>query len=169
MPGGLTCIHPWSVVGVVLLPVHHIKGRLECGHLSSVSHVLAIACTFALRESISLVFQAFPAQLYLSPCPAMWFQEYVWGSACETHSTFSLGVHALPKTHFHKAKVLITQALYTLTLVWSESLLLDHTRFVGLESVMVAFPIRLLSSLLMDRLSVMVDPRYTNSWTTSSL
>ena len=64
--------------------------------------------------------------------------------------------------------MLITQALYTLTLVWSESLLLDHTRFVSLKSVMAAFPIRLLSSLWMDRLSVMVDPRYTNSWMTSS-
>ena len=43
-----------SVVGLVLLvfslsPVRHIKGLLECGDLSSVSHVLAIACVFALR------------------------------------------------------------------------------------------------------------------------
>ena len=64
MPGGLICICPWSVVRVILLvfsllPVHHIKGLLECGHLSSVSHVLAIACTFALRECISLVSQPF--------------------------------------------------------------------------------------------------------------
>ena len=73
--GGLTCICPWSVVGVILLvfsllPVHHIKGPLECGHLSSVSHVLAIACAFALRECISLVFQPFPAPLchLVLPC-----------------------------------------------------------------------------------------------------
>ena len=31
----------------------------------------------ALRECISLVSQPFPAPLYLSPCPAMWFPEYV--------------------------------------------------------------------------------------------
>ena len=47
---------------------------------------------------------AFPAPLYLLFCPAMWFPEYVWGSACETHSTFSLGVHALSKTHFRNAQ-----------------------------------------------------------------
>ena len=70
----------------------------------SVLHVLAIACAFALRECISLVSQPLPAQLYLPPCPAMWFPEYVWGSTCETHSTFSLGVHALSKTHFLKAE-----------------------------------------------------------------
>ena len=109
MPGGLACIRPWSVVGVVLLVfslllVNHIKGLLECGHLSSVSHVPAIACAFALRECISLVSQPFPTPLYLLLCPAMWFPEYVWGSACETHSTFSHGVHVLSKTHFHKAK-----------------------------------------------------------------
>ena len=44
------------------------KGPLECGHLSSVSHVLAIACTFALRERISLVSQPFLAQLYAECC-----------------------------------------------------------------------------------------------------
>ena len=59
--------------------------------------------------------------------------------------------------------MLITQALYTLTLVCSASLLLDSTRYVSLESVVAAFPIRLLSSLLMERLSVMVDPKCTNS------
>ena len=58
----------------------------------------------ALRECINLVSQPFSAQLYLSPCPAIWFPGYVWGSACEIHSTFSVGVHALSKTHFHKAK-----------------------------------------------------------------
>ena len=42
-----------------LLPVHHIRGLLECGHLLSVSHVLAIVCAFALRECISLVSQPF--------------------------------------------------------------------------------------------------------------
>ena len=84
---------------------------MECGHLSSVSHVPAIACAFALRECISLVSQPFSAQLYLSSCPAMWFPEYVWGSACETHSTFSLGVHALSKTHFRKAECWL-QRLY---------------------------------------------------------
>ena len=71
VPRGLACIRPWSVVGITLLvfsllPVHHIKGLLKCGHLSSVSHVLAIARAFALRECISLVSQPFPAQLYLS-------------------------------------------------------------------------------------------------------
>ena len=34
---------------VGLLPVHHIKGPLECGHLPSVSHVLVIACAFVLK------------------------------------------------------------------------------------------------------------------------
>ena len=97
--GGLACIRLWSVVGFVLfvfslLPVHHIKGLLECSHISSVSHVLAIAFAFALRECVCLVSRLFPASHYLSPCPAMWFPGYIWGSACETHSTFSLGVRA---------------------------------------------------------------------------
>ena len=35
--------------------------------------------------------------------------------------------------------------------------------FVSLESVMAAYPIRLLSSLSMEMLSVMADPRYINS------
>ena len=34
-------------VGLSLSPVRHIKGLLECGHHSSVSHVPAITCTFA--------------------------------------------------------------------------------------------------------------------------
>ena len=79
--------HP---VGFSLLPVRHIKGLLECGHLPSVSHVPAIACAFALRKCISLVSQPFPAQLYLSRCPAMWFPEYVWGSICEHIQHFLL-------------------------------------------------------------------------------
>ena len=61
----------WSF-GVVLLvfsllPVHHTKGPLECGHHSSLSHVLANACAFALRECRNLVSQPFPTPLYLSP------------------------------------------------------------------------------------------------------
>ena len=43
------------------------------------------------------------------------------------------------------------------------SLLFNHTHFVGLESVVAVFPMSLLSSLSMERLFVMVEPRYTNS------
>lgn len=50
------------------------------------------------------------------------------------------------------------QALYTLISVCSVSLLFDHTRFVSWESAVTAFPIHLLSSLLRERLNVMIDP-----------
>ena len=132
---------------------------------SSVSHILVIACAFALRECISLISQPFTAQLYLSPYPAMWFPEYVWGSACETHSTLSLGVRALSKTQFHKAKCWLHR-LYIYRL-WYDLKACCWTILV-LWAWRVSWQ-PFLSSLSMVRLFVMVDPRYTNSWTTSSL
>ena len=71
---------------------------------SIASDVPVIAFAYAFRVCVFLVSQLFPAPHNLSPCPAMWFPEYVWGSACERHSTFSLDVHALSKTHFLKEK-----------------------------------------------------------------
>ena len=54
------------------------------------------------------------------------------------------------------------QALYTWTLVCSASLLLDQTLFVSQESVVAAFPVRLLIWVSRQRLLVIVEPNYTN-------
>ena len=68
----------------------------------------------------------------------------------------------------HCRRVLSTQALYSGTLECSASLLFDQTLLVCRESVVVAFPTRLLISVSRERLSGIVEPKYTNSWTASS-
>ena len=68
----------------------------------------------------------------------------------------------------HCRRVLSTQALYSGTLECSASLLFDQTLLVCRESVVVAFPTRLLISVSRERLSGLVELKYTNSWTVSS-
>lgn len=60
------------------------------------------------------------------------------------------------------------QALYTAILVLVFSVGFVQTLFESRARVDVAFPILLSSSTSKERLSVMVDPRYVNWWTTSS-
>ena len=128
----------------------------------------SIACAFVLRECISLVSQPFLAPHYLSPCPALWLQ-----STSEAAHVKHIQPSLLVCTHCPRLTPIKQSADYTgfiyIDFGMSVSLLLDHTRFVSLESVMAVFPIHLLSSLPWERLSLIVDARYTNFWTTSSL
>ena len=55
-------------------------------------------------------------------------------------------------------RVLTTRALYTCIVVCSVSWLFVKTLFVSLESVVAAFPMRLLSSVSRE-MSVVVEPR----------
>lgn len=67
------------------------------------------------------------------------------------------------------SRVLTMQTLYTAIMVEVDSLLFPQTRVVSRPRVVAVLPMCLLILASRDRLSLMVDPRYVNWWTTSSM
>ena len=76
---------------------------------------------------------------------------------------------SMSRCHNNTCKVLRMQALYTAIFVFTVKLRFDHTWDVGRVSVVTAFLTLLLISVSRERLLVIVDPRYMNWWSESSL